>query len=396
MNGKRLLGLFLAALLLLCTASPALAAQKEEPSVSLRVTGEITLGERISLKTALSGFSDKEGLTYDYLVKKPGAVKYVYLKRGSSSSGLRYRPSAAGEYLFRVRVWEAGAKSYVSSSTVSAIVLPTAEGRWDPAENYAALPSEVSSMEEVVDAVNSAVVTYRLLPELKAYSLSSYWDGIGSREEPFHTAYLKGGRISFGARFQKKEPSDLSIELLYDAAGQLIRNYLYDEPLDGEESTAFFEKKIRTILDALDLASKESEYEKVLALHDYIVSTFRYDTAPLSKGVYAQESYTAMGMVDNGYAVCEGYAELFGVLAILSGLKCYIITGAMGGTNHMWNLVSVDGQWYHVDCTGDDPIPNVPGRVLRRYFLRSDQAMQSAGYRWDSRFFVSAPASYLA
>ena len=396
MNAKRFLSLFLAAALLLFTASPALAAQKETPSVSLRVTEEITLGERISLKTTLSGFSGTEGLTYDYLVKKPGAEKYVYLKRGSSSSGLRYRPSAAGEYLFRVRVWEAGAESYVSSAVVSATVTDPAEALWDPAETYGALPAAVSSMDEVTRAVNSAVVTYRTLPLLKAYALSSYWDEVGTRAEPFHTACLKGGRISFGARFQTTEPSDLSIELLYDAAGQLIRNYLYGEPLDGTNETAAFEKKIRAILDTLDLASQKSEYDKFLALHDYIVSTYRYDTAPLSPGTYAQESYTAMGLVNNGYAVCEGYAELFGVLAILSGLKCYVVTGTMNGTNHMWNLVSVDGQWYHVDCTGDDPIPDVSGRVLRRYFLRSDRAMQSAGYRWDTSLFVSAPAAYPA
>lgn len=41
----------------------------------------------------------------------------------------------------------------------------------------------------------------------------------------------------------------------------------------------------------------------------------------------------------------------------------------------MWNLVKLDGTWYHADPTWDDPVPDVPGRAQYHYFLKSDKTM---------------------
>ena len=55
--------------------------------------------------------------------------------------------------------------------------------------------------------------------------------------------------------------------------------------------------------------------------------------------------------------------------------------------NHAWNLVQLDGQWYHVDVTWDDPAPDRYGQVLHDYFLVTDQEI-SAGddphYDWET------------
>ena len=50
-------------------------------------------------------------------------------------------------------------------------------------------------------------------------------------------------------------------------------------------------------------------------------------------------------------------------------------------------MVKIDGQWYHVDVTWDDPVPDKPGRVSHENFLRSDDGIRSTGhYGWTSDY----------
>ena len=50
--------------------------------------------------------------------------------------------------------------------------------------------------------------------------------------------------------------------------------------------------------------------------------------------------------------------------------------------DHAWNHVRVDGVWYHVDVTRDDPIPTAEGSeaVNHLRLLRSDAGMEALGY----------------
>ena len=48
--------------------------------------------------------------------------------------------------------------------------------------------------------------------------------------------------------------------------------------------------------------------------------------------------------------------------------------------NHAWNLIKIDGEWYHIDVTWDDPTPDLLGRVNHVFFLISDDAIASSEY----------------
>ncbi len=174
---SRKLALLLCALLTLSVSLPAFAAAKSEAaaSVTLSVEGGSAAEEGFVLYAKAQGLPSGAKVLYDFLVKKPGAEKYVYLKKDSASSSLCYCPKEEGAYAFRVRLHENGASEYVASSAVSAVLGNAAsEGpavsagpKWNPAAGYPSLPETITSLDELFNGVNRAVVTYRTMPTIQ-------------------------------------------------------------------------------------------------------------------------------------------------------------------------------------------------------------------------------------
>ena len=117
-----------------------------------------------------------------------------------------------------------------------------------------------------------------------------------------------------------------------------------------------------------------SDYEIAKALHDYVVLNCDYDTRYYS-GNMPYISYTPEGMLLEGTAVCAGYGQAYQLLMEEAGIPCEYITGYAGGY-HAWNLVLIDGQWYHVDTTWDDPTNRGGDYIRYDYFLKSDAYMR--------------------
>ena len=58
------------------------------------------------------------------------------------------------------------------------------------------------------------------------------------------------------------------------------------------------------------------------------------------------------GLLAEYEPVCEGYAEAMQYLCHLAGIDCLTVTGC----GHMWNAVLLDGVWYELDPTHNDPV----------------------------------------
>ena len=99
--------------------------------------------------------------------------------------------------------------------------------------------------------------------------------------------------------------------------------------------------------------------------------------------------YTSYGAFVNHNAVCQGYALAFKVLMDRAGIPCcYVSSDAI---NHAWNMVRLDGNWYHVDVTWDDPIytstKDWAGSVKRENLLCSDTEIANTGHReWTTEW----------
>lgn len=115
-----------------------------------------------------------------------------------------------------------------------------------------------------------------------------------------------------------------------------------------------------------------SDYEKVKAVHDYIVRYCEYSVA--GSGAY--------NTLYQGFSACNGYALSFFRIMEKSGIP---VTFEVGD-NHAWNKVFLDGYWYNIDLTWAD----LGGKeVSYKYFLKSD-----ADWEGHEHGGADAPASY--
>lgn len=120
------------------------------------------------------------------------------------------------------------------------------------------------------------------------------------------------------------------------------------------------------------ISSNMTEIEKVTAIHNAIINNTAYQYT-------GDNAHTAYGVFVDGLAVCDGYAKAFLLLTYMAGIDATRVIG-YAGENHSWNMVKVNGSWYHIDLTWDDPISIRP--VLRYdYFLISDETI-SADHSW--------------
>ncbi len=114
-------------------------------------------------------------------------------------------------------------------------------------------------------------------------------------------------------------------------------------------------------------------YEDIKMVHDYLIDSINYDSS-LSK----QNIYNVYGALVNKECVCEGYARAFKYLLNELDIPCVMVIGtgtnSQGETeNHAWNYVQLNGSWYAVDTTWDDPVVVGGGTVSEasryKYFL---------------------------
>ena len=137
--------------------------------------------------------------------------------------------------------------------------------------------------------------------------------------------------------------------------------------------------KMSRVIDNIMLAVDEdmSDIEKVLYVHDWLVEQVDYAYEEYLAGAIQQAQYCARGPLLEHKAVCSGYAAAFSLLAKRMGVNVRQVSS--GPMNHGWNMVELDGVWYHVDATWDDPVYSDyggdywnEGVVSHTYFLKSD------------------------
>lgn len=157
----------------------------------------------------------------------------------------------------------------------------------------------------------------------------------------------QGEESSLVDEFSSKEEVDNAMLQIDKAKGEIIKN-----------------------IPANDLA-------KVLYIHNWIIDNIKYDTTTTKAN-----NANIYGAMIKKEVVCEGYAKAFKYLLDEINIPCVLVCGTGIDENgqtekHAWNYVYVNGNWYAVDTTWDDPIIIGNGKINNdikyKYFLKGSQ-----------------------
>lgn len=151
--------------------------------------------------------------------------------------------------------------------------------------------------------------------------------------------------------------------------------------IERDEARLAYEQELSYIVSQVDLST--SQMEKALWVHDYMISAFEYDDA--------QTFYDAYSLFRERKGVCQAYSLAY--IAVLRELGMNAVMVTSNEMNHAWNLVEIDGEWYHADLVYDDPAPDRMGRVMHDNFLLDDNMIMKTDdphYGWNSTIRCSS------
>lgn len=90
------------------------------------------------------------------------------------------------------------------------------------------------------------------------------------------------------------------------------------------------------------------EYEKVKYVYEYLIRNTEYD-------LEAPNNQNILSITMEGRTVCQGYAKATQYILNKMGVFCILCEGIVKGTeSHVWNIVRINGNYYHVDATWGD------------------------------------------
>lgn len=160
------------------------------------------------------------------------------------------------------------------------------------------------------------------------------------------------------AEFTFKKPGNVTISFIHHG-----KNYKWKVKLI--DSDAKYKEKRSQIYQQIGITSSMKPQYKCYLIAKWMCDHITYLTRPDSvpPGMSYSEAYgrglvggqTFQEAIDEGTAVCGGYANTFKFLMDGLGIPCEVATGYVLYANHAWNQVQIDGKWYDVDVTFMDP-----------------------------------------
>lgn len=151
---------------------------------------------------------------------------------------------------------------------------------------------------------------------------------------------------------------------------------------DSSELSDKDKETLQMASDVLDEIVKDemSAYEKEKAVYDWMTKELGQDAGALLVIPTASgEVDNPHGVLKSGQAVCVGYATTFRLFMQMLGIECKVVHNT--DNFHSWDLVNLDGDWYHVDIYSDVSVGNYS------HFNLCDTMMTQA---WDTEYFPAA------
>ena len=200
-----------------------------------------------------------------------------------------------------------------------------------------------------------------------------------------------------GAEFKKVISTLNNFVHPYNSSNNVKISYGGDYKIGITINRAYTQDEINEINNKVDKILSENvnnnmpPKEKIRAIHDYIIDHTEYDKLKYeNKNDDTYKSNTAYGVLIEGYGTCNGYADAMEIFLD----KMNIINYKISNEEHIWNLVYLDGKWYHLDLTWDDPITtNGQDIIIYDYYLITTSELNQKND--NEHKFISSVYDYL-
>ncbi|MDO4611956.1 MAG: hypothetical protein Q4B29_00620 [Candidatus Saccharibacteria bacterium] len=143
-----------------------------------------------------------------------------------------------------------------------------------------------------------------------------------------------------------------------------------------------------------DLEKALSAYSVMMRRNNYTGVSLLQQNKLMSEDVpYSMKAHTAYGALVDHDSVCQGIAAALNLLLN----RADVSTVTTVSDNHAWNHVEINGKYYLMDATWDDPFPATFYKSVYLNFLQSDSASghdAASGQEGTNRFGITAPDAY--
>lgn len=164
------------------------------------------------------------------------------------------------------------------------------------------------------------------------------------------------------------------------------------EKLYTEEEIIYINDAINQISNLI-IKNNMTDREKIKAFHDYIIKYTTYDTVRANQirdniDDPTNMSHKATGLLLNKTAICGGYTDTMSIF--LS--KINVPNIKISTDDHIWNLVYIDNNWYHLDLTWDDTGAEGNDTIHVFFLITSKQlkTLDNAKHNYQKKLFSEA------
>ena len=127
---------------------------------------------------------------------------------------------------------------------------------------------------------------------------------------------------------------------------------------EAEQRSAQIDEAVSGFLSGVTAGM--SDYDAALAVYRNIIDLVDYDSLSLESAEneapndQPDDLRSIYGVFVNKKAVCSGYAKATQYLLNRLGIECVYVSGTGRQERHAWNLLNLEGNYYHMDTTWDD------------------------------------------
>lgn len=144
---------------------------------------------------------------------------------------------------------------------------------------------------------------------------------------------------------------------------------------NSREDLRDMQQKVLPIFTAAELYVRETRdrREKYVQLYSFLME--RYEQYTVESSITPSYSLLMYGVGDS-----RAFASVYAAMCERAGVPCYTVSGTKNGEAWYWNVIEIDGSFFHVDLL----------RCAQAGAFRERTDAQMSGYVWDYSVFKTS------